>query len=185
MKASKTALALILTSSLCGAIVLPGCSTTPTSEDARANLKDDSNSALSDMKRTDSGLDNFLNNSVGYVIFPSVGKGAAGVGGAYGRGMVYEHGRFIGYADLSQGSIGVQLGGQTYSELIVFQNQDALDSFKNNKLQLEAAASAVAMRAGAASEAKFTNGIAIFTRPLGGLMFEAAIGGQQFTYTAQ
>jgi lipid-binding SYLF domain-containing protein len=186
MKAKQTAAAMILASSLFGAVVvLPGCSTTPPTEEARDSLMDDSNASLADMKRVDVGMDDMLKNSIGYVIFPAVGKGAVGVGGAYGRGLVYDHGKFVGYADLSQGTVGVQLGGQSYSELIVFQTQSALDGFKNNKLQLEASASAVAMRAGASADAKYVNGVAIFTRPVGGLMFEAAVGGQQFTFTAK
>jgi lipid-binding SYLF domain-containing protein len=185
MKASKTSAALFLASSFFGMVMLPACSTTPPTEEARDTLSDDSNAAVADMKRVDPGLDGLVRNNVGYVIFPSVGKGAVGVGGAFGRGMVYEHGKFIGYGELSQGTIGVQLGGQTYSELIVFQTQDALDSFKNNKLQLEASASAIAVREGASADAKYANGIAIFTRPVGGLMFEAAVGGQQFTFAAK
>jgi lipid-binding SYLF domain-containing protein len=184
MKANKAYVGVILASALFGTVALPGCSTTPTSEEARDTLKDDSNASLADMKRTDPALDDFVKNSVGYVIFPSVGKGGVGLAAGYGRGMVYEHGKFLGYADLSMGSVGVQLGGQTFSELIVFQTQQALDDLKNNKLQLAASASAVALRSGAAANAKYENGIAIFTRPVGGLMFEAAVGGQQFTFTA-
>jgi lipid-binding SYLF domain-containing protein len=184
MNVRKASVVLFLSSAFLGTVTLPGCSTTPTSEEARDNLRDDANASLSDMKRTDPGVNDVLRGSVGYVIFPNVGEGAAGVGAGYGRGMVYENGKFIGYADISKGTVGAQLGAQTFSELIVFQTQQALDNLKNNKFELSATASAVAIRAGAAANAKFENGVGVFTRPVGGLMFEASVGGQQFTFTA-
>ena len=95
---------------------------------------------------------------------------------------VYENGKMIGFADLTQASIGLQAGGQTFSEIIVFENENALNKFKNNKLEFSAQASAVALKAGASAQARFENGVAVFTKPKGGLMFEASIGGQKFNF---
>jgi lipid-binding SYLF domain-containing protein len=184
MKASKTYLALILASASVGAFYLPGCETAPPTQEARDSLWDNGNASMAEMKRTDPWLDNFMKDTAGYAIFPDIGKGGVGVGGAYGRGLVFSHGKLIGYAEMSQGTVGVELGGQTYSELIVFQNDGALNRLENNNVSFDASASAVALSAGAAKTAQFTNGVAVFTHPTGGLMFEAAIGGQQFTYRA-
>src|SRR5437867_78792 len=97
------------------AAALVGCSTAPKSSEQKANLRDDGMTAVKDMERTDGGLQDFLNKAYGYTVFPSVGKGGAIVGGAYGKGVVYEKGEWIGYADLSQATVGLQLGGQTYT----------------------------------------------------------------------
>jgi len=164
------------------ALGLLGCSTEPKTEEAKASLHDDVQSTLNQFSREDPGFKDFLNKGAGYVIFPSVGKGGLGVGGAYGHGEVYQNGKMIGFADLTQASIGLQAGGQAYSEVIVFENETALNHFKNNKLEFAANASAVALKAGASAAARFENGIAVFTHPKGGLMFEASIGGQKFNF---
>jgi len=164
------------------ALGLLGCSTEPKSEEAKASLRDEVQTTLRDFSREDPGFQKFLDRGVGYVVFPSVGKGGLGVGGAYGHAEVYQNGKMIGYADLTQASIGLQAGGQTYSEVIVFENEDALNKFKNNKLEFAANASAVALKSGASAAARFENGVAVFTKPKGGLMFEASIGGQKFNF---
>src|SRR5689334_4326183 len=106
---------------------LIGCSTVPTSESARAGLKEEAQAARKRMEAVDPGMKTFLDKAHGYVVFPSVGKGGVGVGGAYGRGIVYEQGAMIGYSDLTQASIGFQLGGQTFAEILSFENKAALD----------------------------------------------------------
>src|SRR5206468_8471628 len=103
-------------------------------------------------------------------------------GAAYGRGTVYEGGKQIGYADMSQGSVGAQIGGETYSELIVFQTPEALFKFKNNNFTFGANATAVALSAGAAAGTEFKDGSAIFMETKGGLMADASLAGQKFTY---
>jgi len=164
------------------ALGLLGCSTEPKTEEAKASLHDDVQATLNQFTREDPGFRDFLNKGAGYVVFPSVGKGGLGVGGAYGHGEVYQNGNMIGYADLTQASIGLQAGGQTYSEVIVFENEAALNKFRNNKLEFAANASAVALKSGASAAARFENGVAVFTKPKGGLMFEASIGGQKFNF---
>lgn len=182
MKAIKTCIALLITPAVLGLMSMPGCSTAPPTQNAKADLSDSSHTALDEMKRSDPSLQDFMGRGYAWVVFPSVGKGGAGIGGAYGRGEVYEQGQFIGYADVSQATLGVQIGGETYSELLIFDSKSALQDFESNKLTFAADASAVAIKEGAAAHAGFSNGVAVFTKMNGGLMLEAAIGGQQFTF---
>ncbi len=165
-----------------GVGALSGCSTEPKGAEGKSELKSESAGALSHFKGQDAGLDSLLSTAYGYAIFPSVGKGGLGVGGSYGRGEVYEQGRFIGYADITQVTIGLQIGGQEFAELIVFQDAKAMERFKYGKVKFSANASAVAIKSGAAASAKYSDGVAIFVDPKGGLMAEASIGGQEFSF---
>jgi len=140
----------------------------------------------------------FFKNSYGYAIFPTIGKGAVGVGGAYGEGRVYKGGVHVGDVSMAQVSIGWQLGGQTFSELIFFENKEAFDKFTEGKFGFDAQASAVAIAVGAGAQAgtsgatanagdkqvkaAYVDGSAVFSVQKGGLMYEAALGGQKFTY---
>ena len=133
-------------------------------------------------KQTDPGMDKYFKSSVGYAIFPSVGKGAFVVGGAAGTGCLYQGGAIIGEAKLAQVTIGLQLGGQSYAEVIFFQNDDAIEAFKSNSLELSAQVSAVAASSGASANAKYRLGVLVFTLTKTGLMYEASVGGQKFTF---
>ena len=185
MSKFKSIAAMVLLPAAMGTVMLPGCATSPQTSEEKQTLDIDSDSTVKTMEVVDPSLKSFLDKSVAYVIFPSVGKGGAIVGGAYGRGIVYQAGMAVGYADLSQGSVGLQLGGETYAELIAFQTQDALSNFQSNKLEFGATASAIALKSGAAAEAKWIDGVAVFFHPKGGLMLDASINGQQFTYQAK
>jgi lipid-binding SYLF domain-containing protein len=133
-------------------------------------------------KKTDPGLSRFVDHAVGYAVFPTVTKGAVGVGGASGSGIVFEKGKAVGKAHVTQGTVGAQIGGQTYSEVIFFETVPALTDFKNGALALAAQVSAVAASAGAAKDAKYQDGVAVFTHRKGGLMAEASVGGQKFRF---
>ena len=133
-------------------------------------------------KKADPDLSRFFDNAVGYAVFPRVSKGAIGVGGAAGSGVVFEKGQAIGKASLTQVTVGAQLGGQTYSEVIFFETQPAFADFKKGMLALAAQASAIAAAKGASANAKYENGVAVFTTGKGGLMFEASVGGQKFAF---
>jgi lipid-binding SYLF domain-containing protein len=159
-----------------------GCATAPKTEAQKDVLRAEADAAMKRMLADDPGLRDFLDGAYGYAIFPEVGKGGLLVGGSYGRGVVYEQGRFAGYADITQATIGLQAGGQAFSELIAFETKEAMDRFKYGKMKLAANASAVALKAGASGSAKYDDGVAIFTKPRGGLMLEAAIGGQEFGF---
>jgi lipid-binding SYLF domain-containing protein len=153
-----------------------------TSKDRR--LVDDSREAKADFINTDGLMANLFSNSYGYVIFPNVGKGAIGIGGAAGNGIVFERGSVVGKAQMKQVSIGFQLGGQAYREVIFFESKADLDRFKGNNFEFSAQASAVAATKGASANVKYANGVMIFTQQKGGLMYEASIGGQKFDYQA-
>lgn len=167
-----------------GISLLAACATAPNSTDGRSELKRDATTALNLATAGHTSFDSLIRGAPGYVVFPAVGKGAAGVGGAYGRGIVYKNGRQIGYADLSQASVGFQLGGQSYTEILVFESARALDKFLLGNYEFGAQATAVALKSGEGTNAKFEDGVAVFTMDEAGLMFEAAIGGQKFSYQA-
>ena len=139
-------------------------------------------SAIAQFKAKDSTLTNFFDKSQGYVVFPSVSKGGLVFGGASGKGLVYEKGRLIGSATLSQGTFGAQIGGQVFSEVIFFENAEALSAFKQSRFVMSAQIGAVAAAEGTGRTAKYTNGVAIFTMVKTGLMAEASVGGQQLDF---
>jgi len=124
----------------------------------------------------------FFKKSYGYAVFPKVTKVGIGIGGAAGRGTVFKNHIVVGSSSLKQASIGLQLGGQQYSEVIFFENKKAYNHFINGKLKFDAQASAVAITVGASIDVAYHNGVAVFTRTKGGLMYEASIGGQHFKY---
>jgi lipid-binding SYLF domain-containing protein len=162
--------------------LLGSCATAPASPEDKTALVTEARTRLQQMQTEDPSLGALLQKGYGYSLFPNVGKGGLVVGGAYGRGVVYERGQHIGYSDLSQGSVGLQVGGQSFSELLVFENKEALERFKAGRFGFAAGASAVVLKAGAATTATFVDGVAVVVQPIGGVMVEAAIGGQQFTY---
>jgi lipid-binding SYLF domain-containing protein len=135
-----------------------------------------------DFKKADPEMSRFFDKAVGYAVFPTVKKGAVGVGGASGSGIVFEKGTAVGKASLTQVTIGAQIGGQTYSEVIFFETASALTDFKKGTLALAAQASAVAASAGASKDVKYQDGVAVFTHEKGGLMAEASVGGQKFRF---
>lgn len=149
---------------------------------AADDLQGDSQQAVVDFKKADSSLQTYFDNSAGYAIFPKVGKGGVIVGGAHGKGLVYEKGTVIGQASMTQASIGAQLGGQTFAELIFFETPAALNDFKTGKFEMSAEVSAVVAAEGASKTAKYKEGVAVFTLPKKGLMVQASIGGQKFKF---
>jgi lipid-binding SYLF domain-containing protein len=144
----------------------------------------------------------YFNNSYGYAVFPTIGKGGLVVGGAYGTGHVYERGRLIGDTSMTQVSVGFQLGGQGYSEIIFFQDKRSLDEFTSGNFEFSADFNAVAITAGASASAStggsnagasggkkdaktaggYYKGVAVFTIAKGGLMYQAALAGQKFSF---
>lgn len=140
--------------------------------------------ALESFKAKDTGITKLLKDAHGYALFPRVGKGGMGIGGARGHGLVYEGNKKIGSATLTQVTIGFQLGGQIYSELILFESEAAMKQFKEGHYSVSAQASAVAAAEGAAAHARYAQGIMIFTLPQNGLMYEASVGGQKLSFKA-
>ena len=161
---------------------LIGCSTAPRTRAGRADLSADVRASIDDATRTDPGIQRFFDRSVAYAVFPKVGTAGAIVGGAYGRGEVIQNGRLVGYCTLTQADVGAQLGAQSYSELIFFENPDAFRDFTTGNFSFSARLSAVLLTAGASANANFTQGVAVFTLGQAGLMAKATIGGQKFNF---
>jgi lipid-binding SYLF domain-containing protein len=130
----------------------------------------------------DPGMQGWFREAYGYALFPSVGKGGFGIGGAHGKGLVYEQGKLVGRSTLTQVTIGFQFGGQAFSEVIFFKNKAAFDPFTQENFEFGAQVSAVALSAGISADLAYSGGVAVATSPKGGLMYEAAIGGQKFSY---
>jgi lipid-binding SYLF domain-containing protein len=165
------------------ALAMVGCeSTGPNAPANHTELQTRSQTSLDQFLSHDPGLQNNINNAAGYVIFPEVGKGAVGVGGASGIGTVYKGGQVVGTVKLTQVSVGPQIGGETYSELIVFENEAALNRLMNNSLEFGANAQAMIVKAGAAAAAHFDNGVEVYILPKGGLMAGADVNGQKFHF---
>ncbi len=139
---------------------------------------------IANFKNADSSMLVFFREAYGYAVFPTVGKAGMGLGGAHGKGKVYKKGEFIGLTSLTQVTIGFQLGVQSYSEVIFFRDRTALDNFTDGNFELGAQVSAVAATSGASANADYDDGVAIFTIAKGGLMYEASVGGQKFSYTS-
>lgn len=152
------------------------------SESQKNKIIADSKTAKAEFIAKDGLMKSLFENAYGYVIFPNVGKGGIGVGGAAGNGVVYERNKIVGMAKLTQLSIGFQAGGQAYREVIFFETKKALERFKSSQLEFSAEVSAVAVKAGASANAKYAKGIMVFTMQKGGLMYEASVGGQKFKF---
>ena len=144
----------------------------------------------------------FFKKCYGYAVFPTIGKGGVGIGGAHGTGRAYANGVHVGDSSMTQVTIGWQLGGQAYSQIIFFQDKRAFDEFTGGNFEFGVQATAVAITAGASAQAgstgasagasgnqqhaktaaHYSKGVAVFTVAKGGLMYEASIGGQKFSY---
>jgi lipid-binding SYLF domain-containing protein len=173
---------------------------------ALTSQADSYNEAIASFKAADESAA-FFSKSYGYAVFPTIGKGGIGIGGAHGKGRVYAGGKHVGNSSMTQVTLGFQLGGQAFSQIIFFEDARALQEFTSGNFEFSAQATAVAITAGVSAEANtgggatagasggsnnanmvhggFRKGMAIFTVAKGGLMYEAALGGQKYTYTAQ
>jgi len=140
--------------------------------------------AILDIKKADPGIEKFINGAAGYAVFPKVGKGGIGIGGAHGKGLVIVNDKAIANTSLSQVTVGFQLGGQVYSQFVFFEDETSLGHFQRGNFELGAQASAVAVTLGASADANYDKGVAVFTHVSGGLMYEATISGQKFKYEA-
>jgi lipid-binding SYLF domain-containing protein len=144
----------------------------------------------------------YFNNSYGYAVFPTIGKGGFVVGGAHGSGHVYEHGRYVGNTSLTQVSVGLQAGGQAYSQIVFFQDKRAFDEFTSGQFEFDAGVGAVAITAAAGGSVgtdgatgnasggkkdaltagQYYKGMAVFTIVKGGAMYQATVAGQKFSF---
>ncbi|MDB4961995.1 MAG: hypothetical protein JWP01_1994 [Myxococcales bacterium] len=164
------------------ALCLAACGGTPKTAGERQSLEQSANATLQAMIQKDPGLRQVIANAAGYVVFPEVGKGGVIVGGAYGVGMLYERGRPVGSVKLQQASIGAQLGGQTFAELLVLHNPMDVAKIKAGDYELGADVSVVALTAGAAAQATASSGVTAFIMPRGGAMVDVSVNGQRLTF---
>jgi len=164
-------------------LLVAGTPTAPAASHLAAT-RDESDVAavIAKFKQKDPGMARVFAEAYGYAVFPTVGKGGIGIGGARGKGWVYQHGHLIGRSTLTQVTIGFQFGGQAYSEVVFFKGAEALENFKLGHLKLDAQASAIALTARASGDLAYRSGVAIVTMAKGGLMYEASVGGQKFSF---
>ena len=127
-------------------------------------------------------LKSYFKEAAGFAVFPNIAKAGLGIGGARGNGEVFEDGKVIGSTTVTQLSFGFQLGGQAFSQIIFFQNKRDIDRFTDGNFEFGASASAALITEGANASVDYTNGVAVMTFSKGGLMYEASIGGQKFTF---
>ena len=146
-------------------------------------LDDQVKEAIQLFKTDSTNVAKLFDTAYGYAVLPSVGKGAIGIGAAAGDGQVFEQGKLIGTCKMTQVTIGAQLGGQEYSEVIFFETKGALNGLKVNEWAMSAGVNAVAAAESASADAKYKNGVLVFTIAKSGLMFEASVGGQKFRFT--
>ncbi len=160
-------------------------------------------SSTIDIYRKSPQVESYFENSYGYAVFPTVGKAGFIIGGSYGKGQVYQDGKVTGFTSVGAGSIGLQLGAQAFSQIIFFQDKRAYDEFTSGNFEFDATASAVAITAGAQAKTggtgstagasagpatakqattSYRKGMATFIHAKGGLMAEASIGGQKFSF---
>ena len=174
----------------------------PVPVEAKKDAKDYSKT-ISDFKKIPE-VAKFFDGAYGYAVFPTIGKGGLVVGASHGDGQVYENGKLIGTTSTTDVSVGLQAGGQAYSQIIFFENKEALDKFTQGNFEFSASASAIAVQAKAeakastegsqadasasktsekhAAGANYENGMVVFTMAKGGLMYAATIAGQKYTY---
>lgn len=163
-------------------MLVAGCATEPTTETGRENLDQSIDRVMAKLQDRDPSMKDFLGRSYAYVVFPTVGTGGVVVGGSYGHGEVFTGGKMIGYADITQVTAGAQIGAAAFTEIIAFQDQAALNRFKDNKLSVETTASAVLLKSGSAESSTYKDGFVVFVQPGEGAMAAAAVGGQSFSF---
>lgn len=176
---------VVIAAGALGIALAGGCSTAPSTAEGKASLESEASTVVAKARANHAAVATMLDGAHSYAVFPTVGKGAVVVGGAYGKGVLFQGGSVVGFCDLTQASIGAALGGQAYSEIIAFEHETATNRFKSGNFSFAAQATAVALKSGAGANAKYEDGVAVFTLGESGLMYEASIGGQKFSYQAK
>lgn len=146
------------------------------------DLRAEADKAIKALQNADSGLANYFSRAAGYAVFPSVGKGGLFFGAEHGNGIVYEKDKPVGEATLTEINVGAQVGGQLFYEVIFFETADALANFKESNFEMSAKVSAVIAAEGASANARYRDGVMVFTLPRTGLMAQATVGGQKFKF---
>ena len=169
---------------ICSVVLLAagGCSVAPEKPEDKIVLSAETEEAIAVMKAKDPSIQKFFDKSYGYTVLPKVFKGAFLVGGAYGKGQVYEKGKMVGFCNMSQASLGFSFGGEFFREIIFFRDKEDLDAFRSEEYTFSAQVTGVALTAGVATKADYKAGMAVFIMTDTGLMVDASLGGQKFNY---
>jgi lipid-binding SYLF domain-containing protein len=146
-------------------------------------LQNEVKASLAEFAKSNPKVESHLHTAYAFAFFPKITKGGLGIGGAGGKGLVFDNKTVVGESKLAQATFGLQAGGQQYMEIILFEDKPALDRFTAGKVKFSGQASAVALKDGASADINYQDGVAIFTKTIGGLMAEASVGGQSFKYT--
>jgi lipid-binding SYLF domain-containing protein len=167
--------------------LIAACATNPrpTSETGKKQLHREVDETIAMFRKSDPTIAKFFDNAWGYVVFPNVGKGGFIVGAAAGDGEVYEKGEMIGWAGMSQGSIGLQVGGKTFSQIVFFEKEVQFAQFKDGNYEFGAGVDAVAAQSGAGLNTGYKKGVAVFIDIKQGLMADASASGQKFKFVAK
>lgn len=163
-------------------LVAAGCSTAPEKPEAKAVLSAEVSEAIAVFKAKDPSIERFFDSSYGYAVMPKIFKGAFILGGASGRGEVFEQGTMVGYCRMNQATLGFSFGGEYFREIIFFKEKLDLDVFKTEEYTFSAQVTGVALTTGAAAKADYKAGMAVFIATDAGLMVDASLGGQKFKY---
>lgn len=150
---------------------------------AQKNDVSEAKKTIQEFLEKDPGMEKFFSSSVGYAVFPGIGKGGLGVGGAAGKGTLFKGGVAVADTKMSQVTIGFQAGGQKYAEVIFFEDEETYKDFVSGNFEFAAQVSAVALTSGASADAAYKDGLLVVTMAIGGLMYEASLGGQKFKVT--
>jgi len=137
---------------------------------------------IKSFKAAEPGLEVYFKEAYAYAVFPTIGKAGLIIGGSHGTGLVFEGGKVVGDAKVTQASVGLQAGAESYSELVFFKDKATFENFKNGDIKLSAQASAVAVKQGVTAKSSYTDGVAVFVKAKGGLMADASVGGQKFSF---
>ncbi len=166
-------------------LLLSGCSVTPEKAVGREDLSSDVKEAIPYFRQKDPSIQKFFDASVGYAVLPKVYKGAFWVGGAYGKGQLFDRsGALLGYCDMKQATIGFSFGGEYFREIIFFRRPADMQRFMKGNFALSAQATATAVAVGAAAKVDYKDGMAVFVLADSGLMVDASVGGQRFEFEA-
>jgi len=163
-------------------MVVGSCSTVPKSQEAKNVLSAETSDTLALFKEKDPGIKKFFDRSYGYAVLPKVFKGGFWIGGAHGKGEVFEKNQMVGYCSMNQATIGFSFGGEFFREIIFFRDREDFENFKEGNYAFSAQVTGVALSVGAAAKADYQRGVAVFVIADAGLMVDASLGGQKFKY---
>lgn len=164
------------------AFIMAGCATAPERPESKAVLSAEVQEAVAIFKTRDPSIDKFFTQSYGYAVFPKVFKGGFFLGGAYGKGEVFEESKMVGFSSMSQATLGFSFGGEFFREIIFFREKPDLERFRFGEYTFAAQATGVALSEGVAAKADYKDGMAVFIMEDKGLMVDASLGGQKFKY---